>query len=515
MPSGPPNPEDAAGRASTATSTAPLAVRAVGSSAWSMMSQVFQVVLGIGSFALLSRWLTPADYGLMGMAATVSSFIGVMGDAGVSSTVIRISNLDDVAEATAFWLAIGGGVVLAFVTAVAAPLVAHFYRNVALTPVSLGLASTFILAAPGRVSSAKLARQLRFRATTIISAVATVLATSLAVVLAAHSFGPWALVVQLGATFGLQSAIATVVSPVRMSPALFSRARAREFAAFGSQLSGFSFAITIGRALDNVLAGRLLGSSAVGFMSMGMKLVYAPVERLCGAIYTVFLPTTVEIEDVEKKARAFYSAMRLLLMIVGPFALGTVAIDREIVALLPQKWASMVPLVDAYALTSLLLPVNYLSLAVLVAHGRAGVLLKMAIGLIPVCWAGAAIGALSGSVLAMVCAWSFAIALGAGIAFAFTWRDLKLTHAFWLKQVPPLAVSAAMGVAVRIVVSVAGLRGRRPGFVVGAVAGVLIYAALAWLFLRPDVTRVAGLFGQALARKKAAGASPAVISSGT
>ena len=79
-----------------------IAVRAAGSSVWSLIGQIFQVVLGMGSFALLSRWLTPFDYGLLGMAATVSSVVGVIGDAGVSSTVIRVANLDATAESTAF-----------------------------------------------------------------------------------------------------------------------------------------------------------------------------------------------------------------------------------------------------------------------------------------------------------------------------------------------------------------------------------------------------------------------------
>jgi O-antigen/teichoic acid export membrane protein len=125
-----------AGDASEPPSRQPLAVRAVGSSAWSMFGQIVQVGLGVASFALLSRWLAPSDYGLMGMAATASAFVGVVGDVGVSSLVIRLPTLDAEAESTAFWLSIMGGIVLAIVTAIAAPLIAHFYRNPALLPLA-------------------------------------------------------------------------------------------------------------------------------------------------------------------------------------------------------------------------------------------------------------------------------------------------------------------------------------------------------------------------------------------
>ena len=89
--------------------------------------------MGLGSFAILSRWLTPHDYGLFGMAATVSAFVGVIGDAGVSSAIIRLPQIDAVAEATAFWLSLAGAGILTLLCGVAAPLIGWFYREPSIT----------------------------------------------------------------------------------------------------------------------------------------------------------------------------------------------------------------------------------------------------------------------------------------------------------------------------------------------------------------------------------------------
>jgi O-antigen/teichoic acid export membrane protein len=487
---------------SSASDRPSLAARAVGSSVWSLTNQIFQVVMGLGSFAILSRWLTPHDYGLFGMAATVSAFVGVIGDAGVSSAIIRLPQIDAVAEATAFWLSLAGAGILTLLCGVAAPLIGWFYREPSITPLALGMAATFILAAPGRVSTAKLTRQLDFRASTAISigsAVGTIVPT---VALAAHGFGAWALVFQMGSSMALQSILSVFVAPPRLKPSLVSRARGRELAGFGSRLSGFSLATTIGRSLDNVLAGRFLGSAAVGFMAMGVKLVFFPVERLCGAIYLVFLPATVELTDVDRQANAFKAALRLLMIIVAPFCLGTFAIAPEVVALLPAKWAGLAPLLRVYALVTLVLPFNYLSLSVLIAHGRASILFRTAVALIPVCWLGAALGALSGSVLAMVIAWAFAITVGASVAFFFAWQQVKLTSDLWKKLAAPLATSVAMAIVVRFVVHVVGKDGTRVGFVVGAAAGAALYVALAWLTMSADVVRTASLLRQSVARRR-------------
>jgi O-antigen/teichoic acid export membrane protein len=360
-----------------------------------------------------------------------------------------------------------------------------------------------LLAAPGRVPNAKLARELRFRTSTIIGFVANLGGTILVIVMAYRGFGTWALICQTGANFTLQSVLTWIICPPRLKISAFSRERAREFAKFGSQISGYGLATTAARALDNVLAGRLLGSAAVGFMAMGMKLVYYPVDRLCGAIYWVFLPASAEINGIPQLSRAFQSATRLLFILVGPFACGAAAIAPEFVTLLPPKWHGLAPVIAAYALTTLALPLHYLSLAVLVSIGRADVMLRTAVALIPVCWLGAFVGSMSGSVVIMVCAWSLAIFLSAATLFRFVWRHLQFTPKFWSIVIAPLVASLGMAVGIRVVLRLTGLAGHRAGFAVGAIVGAMLYVALGWIPLRGDAFRAIGLLRQAIARRRA------------
>jgi O-antigen/teichoic acid export membrane protein len=480
---------------------ASLAVRAARSSIWSLIGQIFQVALGLVSFALLSRWLAPADYGVLGMAATISGFLGVVGDSGITSAVTRLSEIDESAEATAFWLSIMGACVLTAIAAIAAPLLALFYKNGALTLVSLALAASFLLAAPMRVSSAKLSRSFRFRELTIIGIVSSSVAVTVAILLAARGFGVWALVAQGTIAFVLQTVMTVAVCPPRVNPRLWSRARARDLAHAGSRLSGFSLAITIGRSLDAILAGRFIGSAGLGLMSMGLKLVYQPVERLCGAIYSVFLPATVELKEVSRQGSAFQSAMRMLMIVVAPFCLGAFAIAPEIIALLPSKWAALTPVLRFYAATSLLLPVGYLSMSVLVAQGRVTALFRTSLILIPVSWAAAVIGALSRSVLGMVAAWSFAIAAGALTMLWLIWSGYGLGRGFLNAIGVPIAVGSLMAIGVRFVLDLSGFGGTRVGFLVGAIAGTMLYVGLAWLAMNADLVRAGRLVAQAISRR--------------
>ena len=478
-----------------------LAARAAGSGVWSLVGQVYQVLLGLVSFALLTRWLTPADYGVLGMAGTVSGFLGVIGDSGMTNAVMGLPKVDASEEATAFWLSVIGGGILTVIAVAAAPILAWFYQNDQITWVAAALALAFLLSAPMRVPTAQLYRALRFRELTLINIVATTLAVALTVVLAIRGFGVWALVCQGLATFVLQMLMIVAISAPKTSLRLWSRHHARTLTHASSRLSGFSLNITIGRALDSVLAGRFLGSSALGFMGMGMKLVFSPVERLSGAMYSVFLPATVEMADDVRQGRAFKSAIRLLLIVVAPFCLGTVAIAPELIALMPPRWLGLAPVLRLYALTSLFAPLGYLAMSVLIAHGRASALFRASIALIPICWAAAIIGALSHSVLGMVAAWSVSIVVGAVLFVWLIRRRMSLGIDFWVAVAVPLLASALMALSVRLSLALLGLVDTRLGVLVGALVGAVTYGAFAWLMMRNDLIRVTQLLRESVQRR--------------
>jgi O-antigen/teichoic acid export membrane protein len=240
-------------------------------------------------------------------------------------------------------------------------------------------------------------------------------------------------------------------------------------------------------------------------MANGVQLIYGPIERLCGAIYTVFLPTAVQLGDVKQQANAFRSTLRLMHLVVGPFCLGAAAVATEILTLLPPKWADLAPLLRVYAVTALVLPVNYLSLAILVAHGRAAALFRTAVAMIPVCWLGAALGAWSGSVLAMVIAWAFAIVVGASVTFYFAWRQIGLGGTrLLITSGGPLLASLLMAAAVIAVVHLSGTGGTRTGLLIGVATGVAVYGGLLGTTMRGDLTRVAALFRRSFARRASA-----------
>ncbi len=481
-----------------------LAVRAVTSTAWSMSGQVVQVVLGLGAFAILSRWLTPYDYGLFGMAATVTGIVGIIGDAGVGLAIARRQQIDASDEATGFWLSLGGGAFLTAISAVSAPILARFYRSPGLLGLALAMSTTFLLSAPARVSLAKLSRHLRFKISTLANLIGYAVATVLAIMCASRGLGAWSLYVQMAVNIVLVAVLTIPFAPPRIRPSLVTRGKAREISKFGWQVSGYSTTIYLGRSLEGVFAGRYLGSAAVGLLTMGTRLIFFSAERLCASTSAVFVPTAVEIGDVSRQARAFHSATRLLYMLVAPFCVGSIAIASELVAWLPPKWAALAPVLRAYAFGTLFAPMNHLTYSILAVHGKAAQLLRVALILLPIAWGGAALGAFSGSVVVLVLVWGGCLALGALMQLGLVWRILGMDRRYWSQILLPLAISAVMAVLVHSSLGAAGLAGRRTGLIVGALIGAAFYIGFAWLLMRPDITRIAGLMMKALPGRRRA-----------
>ncbi len=475
------------------TAYSSLAKLAARSSVWSILGQAASSAIGLVSFALLAPLLSPKDYGLVAMASTVTALLSMVGDSGVVSAFVRLRAVDAVSEATAFWVAMAGAAGLFVVGAASTPALAHFYAEAQMIPLGLAMSLMFLIAAPSRVATAKLARALQFRRLALISATANSLGVLVAWLGARQGLGPVSLVFQTAIAHGTQTLLSVLLAPYSAQPRLFSWRLAQELASFSSRLSGFGLAVAVGRVGDTVLVGRVLGGSPVGFYNMCGKLVVSPVQRLCGAVTAVFLPTILRLDHPEQQGTAFAGALRLTNMLIMPIALGVAAIAPEIVALLPAQWAGLEGALRAYAASTVIEPLGWYCISALTALGRPVVLLRLAVAFVPVGWLTALLGTWLGSV-AWLAVWTgVANTAFASILLVSVWRALRLERTFWTSLITPLGCSLAMFAAIRLCLFLTGHAARPVGSAIGVAVGAASYTLLTTTFMRKDLDRLRGL----------------------
>ncbi|RVD45259.1 lipopolysaccharide biosynthesis protein, partial [Mesorhizobium sp. M8A.F.Ca.ET.023.02.2.1] len=91
------------------------------------MAQSVRVATQIISVIVLSRLLSPQDFGVVAMCAPVLAFIALFQDFGLTQATIQKTGIRHEEVNYLFWINVAVSAILACVLAGAAPLVAAFY----------------------------------------------------------------------------------------------------------------------------------------------------------------------------------------------------------------------------------------------------------------------------------------------------------------------------------------------------------------------------------------------------
>lgn len=243
---------------------------------WIYVSIVLQAVLQLTILAVLSRLLSPHEFGVLGIALIFTNFVERVGFLGIGPSLVQRTSVTERHIAAAASISLFLGLAALGVMIAGAPLVARFFNEPSLVPVLQTLSLMFLLESLATVSDSLLQRELRFKALLLTSNVAYAVGTGIiGIGMAYAGFGVWALVWASIATRALRLIALSIVKPVRLT-IVAPRAEARELLRSGV---GFS----LGRLLsffalngDNFIVGRVLGTAALGMYSRAYQLMVLP-----------------------------------------------------------------------------------------------------------------------------------------------------------------------------------------------------------------------------------------------
>src|SRR5260370_9244217 len=94
-----------------------------------MSAQGAKFLLSMVSTMILARLLTPRDFGLVAMVTTVTSFLRVFKDAGLSIATVQRERITHAQVSNLFWINVGVSLLSTLITAASPPIIAHFYHN--------------------------------------------------------------------------------------------------------------------------------------------------------------------------------------------------------------------------------------------------------------------------------------------------------------------------------------------------------------------------------------------------
>ena len=303
-----------------------------------------QLVSWLSTF-LVARLLVPADYGLVGMATVFLGLVRLLSEFGLGTAVVTLRDLDRRQIAQLNGLAVLAGVAGMALTSLLAVPIGRFYGAPRLPAVVLAMGTTFVISAFRSVPLGLLQKQLRFRRVALADMVESVTVAVAAVLLALAGFGYWTLV--LGWIVG---ALVSTVLLVAQAPHPFAWPRRRDLGAalhFSGHVLGSRAAWYAYSNADFLIAGRLLGPTALGFYTLAWNLASVPVDK----VVTVVLRLTPAFfaalrEDLAELRRYLLALTEGLALLTFPLAVGLalVADDFVLVALGPKWTGTIAPL---------------------------------------------------------------------------------------------------------------------------------------------------------------------------
>ena len=166
----------------------------ISSGAVTMLAQAVKFVLSLVSTMILARLLTPQDFGLVAMVTTVTGFLFVFKDAGLSIATVQRERITHAQVSNLFWINMVVSVLTTLIVAASAPIIAMFYHNSQLVGITLCLSITFLISGSTIQHQALLKRQMRFKALAVVEVGSITVGVLVGVVMALLGYRYWSLV---------------------------------------------------------------------------------------------------------------------------------------------------------------------------------------------------------------------------------------------------------------------------------------------------------------------------------
>jgi len=334
-------------------------------------AQGVRIAVQLLGIVLLSRLLTPADFGVTTMVIAIVGVGEILRDFGLSSAAIQAKTLTAGQRANLFWINTGIGAALTGVVAALAFPIAAFYDDDRLVAVTLALAPTFLLNGMATQFRADLNRHLRLGALAGVEVGAQAVALGSALALAAFGFGYWALVAQQV----LQVALQIIVLPLVAGwlPGLPRRGEEmRSFFQFGGPLVIAQVLVYSSRNVDSLIIGRLFGPASLGFYNRAFQLMLLPLNQINAPSTRVALPTLSRLREDPPRYGEFLIFGQIAMLNLVSFVLAIcVAQAPAIIGIaLGSQWAPSVSLFQILAVAGFFQAAGFATYWVVLSLGR-------------------------------------------------------------------------------------------------------------------------------------------------
>lgn len=344
---------------------------------WTFTQQFSMQVINFGVQIILARLLMPEVFGLVAMLTVFVSIGQTLMDGGMTSSLIRTKNPDQLDYSTVFLTNLMVSIAIYLIIFLAAPAIASFYDQEILKNLLRVYALTFVIRSLVAVHTAKLTKEMNFKTQMKLQVPSTIVGGVVGVSMALGGFGVWSLV-----WLSLSQAIVFTIQNwifIRWRPSIvFNKRRFKYHLNFGYKLTLSGLLDTIYNNAYRIVIGKFFSPSTVGFFNQAETMRLFPVEQISTVMGKVTYPLFANIKGDQQLKSAYRTTMQLALFVVIPIMLILILIGSEFfIFVFGEKWLPAVPYFKILALASIVRPISTYNLNLLKVKGRSDLFLKL------------------------------------------------------------------------------------------------------------------------------------------
>jgi len=345
---------------------------------WEYSGRLITIGTGLIITAILSRLLSPADYGVMGLVMAVSGIARMFLEFGFGSAIVQKGDINNQQLSTIFFLNTGMGLVIYGILFSFAPLVSRFYEIPELTFILRVGAITFLLSPLNLVPSALIQKRMLFKQQATRNIFVTIIIGSFAIFLAYKGWGVWSLVFQslLGAFLGLLINLGIT----KWNPILYFKISClRSIFGYSSFLFLSSLINNVYNKFDIFLIGKLFTLSTLGQYSRAQSFEGMVRGISSSSLLTVLFPYFSKNKDNESllivQWKKFFNVICFAYFLIMGFSF----ISAKFIFLLffGNQWLEASDYFKLISLIGFVYPLSSLALSIIEARGHSKVFFQV------------------------------------------------------------------------------------------------------------------------------------------
>lgn len=318
---------------------------------WSYLSIFAKALLTLAVLSVLARFLTPREFGLIGIAWVVADLGVGVGQASIGHALVQLPELKRRHLDLAYALSLIAGIGIAGSTWLLAPTLASLFSEPALSQYLRVSCLAFVIASFSVVPAHWLRRELRFKQLRLADLLAygigyATLATSLALL----GFGVWALVAgELMRVLAFTAAV-MIAAPTGRPRWAFREAKELISRSGGyALLQGLDFLV---RNAPHLVVARWLGLSALGHYNRAERLTSLLPQYISQGVFeVVFASVALRQRWPDRVRLAYAQASEGLALASGALCVFLfIAAPELVAALFGEQWERTVPVLRVLAL---------------------------------------------------------------------------------------------------------------------------------------------------------------------